>query len=239
MSRAQGSRRHGQPGRRPSHGLAGPATTLAGVGSARAGRARLVPAGAPMPGSPSRCGSRDCGCRGWPSRTPAARVVPFARGKPPVPGEQGRRRGTRQDRRRYTPGPSQVTGDRPGREPFGPGAGPVTGQREPRHPDPVRPAAPGRGCGANHPRCLRVTSGSSGPAPRVRVDGARLAPDLATERGPRPGITGDLPVPGTPITGPDGCPCQGSERFGEPLAPAWLCPPYVRNHCRTATSADR
>ena len=45
------------------------------------------------------------------------------------------RRGTRQVRHRYTPGPPQVTGDRPGREPFGPGADQSPDTREPRHPD--------------------------------------------------------------------------------------------------------
>ena len=37
----------------------------------------------------------DRGCRGWPSGTPATRVVPLACGQPPVPGEQ-RRRGHRE-----------------------------------------------------------------------------------------------------------------------------------------------
>ena len=52
--------------------------------------------------------------------------------------------------------------------------------------------------------------------------------------GPHPGITGDLPGPGKPITGPDDYRYRGSERFGEPLAPAGFRPPYVRNHCYAA-----
>jgi hypothetical protein len=141
---------------------------------------------------------------------------------------------------RYTPGPSQVrarsiTGHRGPARPgaFRSGSGPVTGHRGPRHPDAGAIRCPGRGGVANPPVSARYQR-KFRPGARRSGWAARLPPDLATERGPRPGITGDLSGPGRPITGPDDCPSQESERFGEPLAPAWFCPPYVRNHCYAA-----
>jgi hypothetical protein len=124
---------------------------------------------------------------------------------------------------RSVAGTRQVHHRSPGTGKAGSGSvrsGSVTGHREPRHPDPVRPAALDEAARRTNPGV-----GGAFPAevparhPAVRIGCARLPPDLATERGPRPGITGDLSGSGRPITGPDGCPCQGSERFGEPLAP--------------------
>ena len=82
----------------------------------------------------------------------------------------------------------------------------------------IEPARhPGREAGTA--QVTPISDLSPSPAP-VRMGGARLPPDLATERRPR--ITGDLSGPGRPITGPDDCPCQESERFGEPHAPFLL-----------------
>jgi hypothetical protein len=111
----------------------------------------------------------------------------------------------------------------------------VAGHRGPRHPDPVWPAALSE-VTQRTTRCV----GGAFPAevqPDARRSGwePRLPADPATMRGPHPGITGDLPGHGKPVTGPDGHRYRRSKRFGEPLAPARFRPPYVRNHCYAGT----
>ena len=86
-----------------------------------------------------------------------------------------RRRGTRQVRRRYTPGPSQVTGDRPGREPFGAGAdrSPDTASRAIR--TPVRPAALDEAAWRTTPGVCALPAEVPARRPAVRMGGAPSA----------------------------------------------------------------
>ena len=78
---------------------------------------------------PARIVSRDAdheladrGCRGWPSGTPAAGVVPFACDLPPVPGEQ-RRRGHREHLTHRRRGPAWTVRRATAGRPAGSGPG--------------------------------------------------------------------------------------------------------------------
>jgi hypothetical protein len=136
------------------------------------------------------------------------------------------RRGTRQVRHRYTPGPLPVAGGRPGRGGSGTAGGAIRSQVARR---------PGRGDVANHSRRQRrLPNGTSGRWPGAQDERHASSGGSCDGRGPRTGIIGDLSGLSRLVTGRITAPCQGSKRFGEPLLLPGRCPPCVRNHCYTA-----
>jgi hypothetical protein len=90
-------------------------------------------------------------------------------------------------------------------------------------------------------RRLLLAGGPAGAYNRHR--GSRTPTALRTARGP---CVSQIRVHrassccmASPAHVPDKPSHPLSKRLGEPLAPTRIRPPYVRNHCRTAMSADR
>jgi len=120
------------------------------------------------------------------------------------------------------------------------GSGSAPGHRRPPHPDPLRAYCPGRDDAMRPPWSRRrAASGGPGWRPAIRKGATPSGRILQPRCGPHPGITGGLLGPSQTVTAVDGYRNPQSKRFGEPLLLPRIRPPCVRNHCRTAASADR